>query len=227
MDAIAPGVYALPLAFEPGEDAPLMYPAAVETDRGLVLVDTGFADHLDAVESHLAEAGFGLDDVALVVVTHQDADHAGGLAALADRTDVTTLAHADEAPYIARERPLLKDREYPPARVDVELVDGVAFRTAAGEMRVVATPGHSPGHVSLYLPGERLLLAADAITAEEAFDGPNEAATPDMDAATDSVGRLAELAVERTLCFHGGLVEHDRDQLGRIHADLAASGYGT
>ena len=227
MEPIAPGVYTLPLAFEPGEDTPLMYPAAVETERGLILVDTGFPDHLDTVEAHLADAGFGFDDVALVVVTHQDADHAGALAALAERTGATTLAHTDEAPYIGRERPLLKEREYPPARVDVELVDCVVFSTLAGDVRVVATPGHSPGHVSLYLPEERLLIAADAITAENAFDGPNEAATPNMDAATDSIGRLADLPAERTLCFHGGLVEHDPDRIGEIHANLVARGYGT
>ncbi|MEF8851032.1 MAG: MBL fold metallo-hydrolase [Haloarculaceae archaeon] len=220
MDSIAPGVYTLPLAFGPGDDDPLMYPAAVETERGLILVDTGFPDHVEAVETHLAGAGFDPEDVALVVVTHQDADHAGALEALASRTGATTLAHADEAPYIERERPLLKERGYPPARVDVELVDGVTFRTAAGDMRVVATPGHSPGHVSLYLPGERLLLAADAITADAAFDGPEEAATPDMDAAVESVGRLADLAVERTLCFHGGLVEHDPGRLREVYETL-------
>lgn len=220
MESIAPGVYTLSLEFDFDGPTRPMYPAAVETDAGLVLVDTGFPGHVEAIEAQLEESGFGLDDVELVVVTHQDMDHAGALADIAARTGATTFAHTDEAPYVAGERPLLKDGEYPPVAVDVELVDGVVFRTAAGAMRVVATPGHSPGHVSLYLPQEKLLLAGDAITAEEAFDGPEEAATPDVGAAVDSVGRLAELDVERTLCFHGGLVEHDAGRIREMYEAL-------
>ena len=73
----------------------------------------------------------------------------------------------------------------------MEVVDGVCFRTAVGKVQIVATPGHTPGHVSLYVPDERLLIAGDALTADDEFGGPNEAFTPDMAAAVDSIGRLA------------------------------------
>lgn len=175
---------------------------------------------MDPLESHLHEEGFSFDDVELVVLTHQDIDHAGALTDVTERTGATALAHTDDAPYIAGEQDLLKGGEYPFRHVDIELVDGVVFRTAAGKMQVVATPGHTPGHISLYLPDEKLLIAGDAITAEDAFDGPNEDATPDMTTAIESIGRLAELDVERTLCFHGGLIEHDTDRIQTIHENL-------
>lgn len=220
MEPIVPGVHALPLEFEWEGTTRLIHPAAVETESGLVLLDTGFRHHVEELETQLRDAGFGFEDVELIVITHQDRDHAGALAAVADETGATTLAHVDDAPYIAGDEALLKGGEYPDHHVDIGVVDGVVIQTAAGEMQVVATPGHTPGHISLYLPEENLLIAGDAITAEDAFDGPNEDATPDMGTAIESIGRLATLEVERTLCFHGGYVEHDPDRLQTMHSNL-------
>lgn len=101
------------------------------------------------------------------------------------------LAHIDEAPYIAGDRDLIKGSlgSYLPVSVDIEVVDDVKLRTAAGTVWIVATPGHTPGHISIYVPNQEVLLAADAITAEGEFDGPNEGATVDMVEATDSISR--------------------------------------
>lgn len=221
MHTIAPGVYTLPLEFEWEGTTWTIHPAAVETETGLLLLDTGFSHHAEELDSHLREAGFSFADVELICVTHQDRDHAGAVREVTARTGAITLAHEDAVPYIEGKRDLLKGGDYPSQTVDIELVDGVVFRTAAGPMRVVATPGHTPGHISLYLSDEQLLIASDAITALEAFDGPDEDATLDMGTATASVGRLAEFDVTRTLCFHGGLVEHDAGRLQRIYESLS------
>lgn len=221
MQQLLSGVYTLPLEFEFMGERQTIHPVAVETDHGLVLVDIGTPDHVDALESQLDDLGFGLDDIDTILVTHQDGDHAGGLGEAKRRSNALVVAHVDDAPYIdGRRHPIKGDERYPPAVVDIELVDGVVFRTAAGPMRVVATPGHTPGHVSLYLPDAKLLLAADALTADNGFGGPNEPFTPDMDDAVESVGRLAALDVDRTLCYHGGLVDHDPDRIEAIHETL-------
>lgn len=226
MAEIAPGVHELPLEWEL-EGSPMadLHPVAVETDSGLILVDAGFTDHADQLATQLDEAEFGYEAVELVVVTHQDIDHAGSLQAVTERSDAPVLAHTGDAPYIAGQKELLKQSvgSYPSVPVDVELVDGNRLLTAAGPMEVIATPGHTPGHIALYLPDEKLLLAGDAITADEAFDGPNVDATPDMPMAINSIGRLADLNVERTLCFHGGLVEHDPDRIRSIYEKLRRS----
>lgn len=223
MQQILSGVYTLPLEFEFMDERRTIHPVAIETDRGLVLVDVGTSGHVEALELQLDEAGFGFDDVETILVTHQDGDHAGGLSEVKRRSNARVIAHVDDAPYIdGRRHPIKGDERYPPAAVDVEVVDGVRFRTAAGKLRVVATPGHTPGHVSLYLPDTKLLLAADALTAEDEFGGPNEPFTPDMDTAVTSVGRLAVLEVEQTLCYHGGLVNHDPDRIEAIHESLQA-----
>ncbi|WP_306052312.1 MBL fold metallo-hydrolase [Natronococcus wangiae] len=88
-------------------------------------------------------------------------------------------------------------------------------------MAVLETPGHTPGHVSLTFPERDLLIAGDALVADgdEPLSGPKPEFTPDMERATESVGRLAELDVDGTLCYHGGYVEEGTDRIEEIYAD--------
>lgn len=207
---ITPGVYGLAQEVHRDHGRMTIFPAAVETQRGLLLVDVGDPGEADQIEDNLDDVGSGWDDVWAVLLTHQDRDHAGTLRDVVDRTGAAVFAHEKAAPYVdGREQPIKYDGEpYPPVDVDVELVDGVSFRTRAGPMQVVFTPGHAPGHVALYFPDEAVLLAADALIAGRgSLHGPNETYTLDMDRALESAARLAELNVENVLCFHGGLVE--------------------
>lgn len=222
MQELANGVYAVPQEFSRGDHTITIYPAAVETDDGVLLVDVGFPGKADAIDAQLGEAGLGLDDVEAVVCTHQDGDHVAGLSEIVGRSGATVYAHREAAPFVdGREEPIKGEGErYPPVPVDVELVDGVVFRTAAGGMRVVFTPGHAPGHVALYLPDERLLIAADALTAGDGLAGPSEQFTLEMDEAADSVARLADLDVDRTLCHHGGFVEEGSERIAEIRASM-------
>lgn len=222
---LSAGVHTFPQTIERGDSKTTVYPAAVETPKGVLLIDTGFPGLTGQVESNLSDAGFDWDDVTGVVLTHQDGDHAGSLSSVVDRTDATVYAHERCAPYVdGREEPIKspEGERYPPTGVDVELVDGVTFRTAAGPMEAVFTPGHAPGHVSLYFPEERLLLAADALTADEdGLQGPNEQYTLDIDEALDSLRTLAERDIDSTLCYHGGFVEEGTDRIAELAEDAA------
>jgi glyoxylase-like metal-dependent hydrolase (beta-lactamase superfamily II) len=213
-------VHTLTQTVERGDRTVTIHPVAVETPRGVLLVDVGYPGELDQVEAGLGAAGLTLDDVTAVLLTHQDGDHAGGLAALLDRTDATVYAHQNCAPYVdGREHPIKSPagERYPPAPVDVQLVGGEQFRTDAGPMDVVFTPGHAPGHLSLHFPEERLLLAADALTADESgLAGPSERFTPEMAQALDSAAGLAERDIDQILCFHGGLVAADGDRIATV-----------
>jgi glyoxylase-like metal-dependent hydrolase (beta-lactamase superfamily II) len=184
--------------------------AAVELDTGVLLVDTGLPDTTDLLGEALADAGIDFSDVALVLLTHHDGDHAGGLAAVRERTGAPVLAHERAAPFVRGGRdPLKSDGErYPPAPVEVELDGGETFHTPAGPARLVHTPGHAPGHVSVHFPEASVLLAGDALTAEGGeLAGPKPQFTPDRAEAERSVRRLAGLAVETVLCYHGGVVD--------------------
>jgi glyoxylase-like metal-dependent hydrolase (beta-lactamase superfamily II) len=221
------GVHVLPLTmtFE-GQDV-VLNPSAIETERGLLLVDTGTPDTVEQLEARLEEVGYALSDVASVLVTHQDGDHAGGLATVVQRANPFVVAHERAGPVVDGRDSTRGpgDDRYPPARVDLELGGTATFSTRAGPARVVPTPGHTPGHVSMYLPEERLLLAADALTADEdGLQGPRPDMSRHMGEALRSVARLAELDVERTLCYHGGFVDEGSDRIAEIGTDDHAPG---
>ena len=78
-------------------------------------------------------------------------------------------------------------------------------------------PGHTTGHVSVFLPEERFLIAADALTIDEdGLAGPRPDMTADVDRALSSVARLADLDIDRTLCCHGGLADEGTDRIAAI-----------
>ncbi|NHN40829.1 MBL fold metallo-hydrolase [Halorubellus sp. JP-L1] len=200
-----------------------LHPVAVETDHGLVLVDVGLPGAVPRLREALDAHGFALSDVETVFLTHHDGDHAAALDDLEAETDAFVVTHQDEASYVdGREHPVKTDPDddrYPPVSVDLELVGDETFDTAAGPMRVVETPGHSPGHCSLYLPEAGLLLAGDALVADHGdgrLHGPKPQFTPDRERARESVASLADLDVDQTLCYHGGLVDDGTDRIAAI-----------
>lgn len=196
-------------------------PTVVETDRGLVLIDVGPQGAVDAIRTHLASLGYTLEDIWLVVLTHHDGDHAGGLAALLERVDAAVATHREETPFVTGERAPIKGDDgdrYPPAAVDLELAGGVRIPTLAGPATVVDTPGHAPGHISLHFPEGSLLIAGDALVAdgERPLSGPKAAFTPDMDRALESVDALADLEIEHVVCYHGGYVDRGSEHIREI-----------
>ncbi|WP_247728715.1 MBL fold metallo-hydrolase [Halovivax limisalsi] len=219
-------VHALTMSVPFGDRTVSITPTAIETDAGLLLVDVGPEGELGELERALSDAGFDLSDVERVLLTHHDADHAGGLAAMRDRTDVTVAAHPDEAPHVDGDEDPVKgsgDGRYPPTSIDEHLADGDEFESEAGPVRVVETPGHTAGHVSLYLPDERLLVAGDALTSDgdEVLSGPKPGYTIDVDAAAESVDRLAGRDVAHVICHHGGYAQAGSDRIREIADELA------
>ncbi|MFC4436297.1 MULTISPECIES: MBL fold metallo-hydrolase [Natrialbaceae] len=216
---LADGVYTVPVTLELEDRDVTLHPAAVETDRGIVLIDAGCPGIVDQLEAGLEAAGFDWNDVWATLLTHQDVDHAGGLADVVDRADPVVIAHRECAPYVdGRMEPIkMDDRRYPSVPVDITLTEGDRFSTIAGPMELLHTPGHAPGHLSLYFEEERLLLSGDALHAPEGrLAGPR--GPLDEAEAIDSIRKLSPLDIERTLCYHGGFVEQGTDVIETLHS---------
>jgi len=153
-----------------------------------IVVDTGMtATPRDVIVPGMRAAGIDPGDVRMVVVTHPDLDHQGGLAGLREvlPNAVGACGFADRMMVAEPER-LLSDRYgafevehgvgYPdtdklwmranygaPAAVEVGLAGGETI--AVGDRRLGArhAPGHSAGHLVLHEPATGLLFSSDAV----------------------------------------------------------------
>lgn len=230
-------VYVLPLSIvRDGQTITFNPSLIVDPVHGPTLVDAGLPGQLDAIAAALAEANVQVRDLKRIVLTHQDIDHVGSLHDLVQASGARVLAHEREAPFIdgteqprfARPellaaqptlRPIVERMR--PTPVDRRLADGDRLDVAGG-VRAVFTPGHTPGHMCLYLERSRTLIAGDALTASDGrLAGPNPSATQDMPAASRSVRTLAGLDVETIVCYHGGVLRDDASgQLRRLAGDL-------
>ena len=197
-------------------------PSGDPATRQWALVDAGLTVGAAQILS-VAAARFGENArPAAIVLTHGHFDHVGALDALLHVWDVPVYAHTLELPFLtgradypppdptvggglmARLSPLFPER-------GVDLGDHVralpSNRTVPGMSgwRWIHTPGHAPGHVSLFRESDSVLIAGDAVltTSQESVfsvlaqkqevDGPPAYFTIDWDRARRSVAALATL----------------------------------
>ena len=230
---IADGVHVLPIPRDSrGAAGFLNLTLILDDDNGNTLVDAGLPGQTEAISAALLDAGIEVRDLRRIIFTHQDLDHIGSGAALVRQSGARVLAHHADAPYVEGElrpikvtpemlerRPQMREvlERLEPVGVDEHLDDGERLDLAGG-IRVIFTPGHTPGHLSLYLERPKVLVAGDALTAEEGhLNGPNPSMTLDMRAAMQSIRRLADLQIYTIVCYHGGVVGEDANgQLRRV-----------
>src|SRR5918999_390520 len=236
---ITEGIYVLPIPRgSQGAGGFLNLTLILDEQHGNTLVDAGLPGQEEAIGAALNEAGgIGVWDLGCIIFTHQDLDHIGSGAALVRESGARVLAHPADAPHIeGRQRPLKITPEMlerrpqmrevlerlEPVGVDEHLEDGERLDIAGG-IRVIFTPGHTPGHLSLYLERSKVLIAGDALRAKRgSLTGPNPSMTLEMGTAVQSLRRLADLDIDTILCYHGGVVSEDANgQLRRVIQEVS------
>jgi glyoxylase-like metal-dependent hydrolase (beta-lactamase superfamily II) len=170
---LAPNVFRIPTM---GRSAVNSF-AFVDGDGSVTLIDCGVTRAPAKIVAGLAAIGKTPTDVQRIVLTHVHPDHAGGAAELATTTGAPIAAHAEEVGYAEVGRPprsdssflagrifnrINRDTTFPAFEVAEPLTDGAVLDVGGG-LRVLHTPGHSPGHVSLLHETSGVLITGDAL----------------------------------------------------------------
>lgn len=203
---ISKGVEILDLEF----NGNIIHPTLLWDQEMAVLIDTGFPGQMEDLRVAMDKVGVSFDNLKVVILTHQDIDHIGSLPEIVRNcgSNIKVYAHELDKPYIQGDLPLLKDVHIanpPKGKVDVALKDGQELPYCGG-IRVIHTPGHTPGHISLYLKQNKTLVAGDSMySVNGTLGGIHVPTTLDIKVARQSLKKYLDLDIESVVCYHGGL----------------------
>jgi glyoxylase-like metal-dependent hydrolase (beta-lactamase superfamily II) len=228
---VANGVEMLELKVEAFGGRAILNPTLIWDDETAILIDAGMPGELEQIRTAMSKVGVSFDKLKAVILTHQDIDHIGSLPEILQECDgrIEVYAHELDKPYIEGTLPLIKTdpsrmgktleslpederrkaialcQNPPKAKVDRTLADGQELPYCGG-IRVIFTPGHTPGHISLYLKRSKTLVAADAmVSLDGTLRGPVQQTTLDMNMALRSLEKFLDFEIESVICYHGGL----------------------
>ncbi len=183
-------------------------------EDGVTLIDTGFRGSSLHIISALQKLGHSIDEVKLIILTHNHCDHAGGLAELLRLCPAAVAIHREDyeeagdyqcsiprAMFLNAVTTKLNNCEV--------LLSGGEVLPPLGGLEVIHTPGHTPGSISLYSPREKLLFAGDALNKRIAL--PPRLPTAHFRQAASSAALLADLDTE-AICFGHGLPLRGEEQ---------------
>lgn len=194
-------------------------------DQGVTLIDAGMPRREKLVWAALAQLGRAPTELKHIIITHADLDHAGSTAVLQRDSGATVYASRETAALLPHGRSprhlpaiahffasLMKYTAVPTAAIQT-IQDGQTLPILGG-LQVIATPGHTPDHLSLYHPTTGVLFAGDALNSRNnTLQMTPRAITADMQAARQSALRLLHLNPTLIACGHGRPYKPAKDEL--------------
>lgn len=179
----------------------------------------------EEIGPQLRALGVDPGDVRWVVLTHFHTDHAGGLGHFPDSEIVASRAdYRGACGLLGKARGFLPQHwpeGFAPTLTDLPdgpfgPFDASAALTAAGDVHLVGTPGHTPGHLSVAIDGGDVvvLLAGDASYTEQLMlAGRADGVSPEPARAAQTLARIRRLAAERPTIY---LPTHDPASPARL-----------
>ena len=124
----------------------------ITTPNGHILLDSGFIETVPQIKQNLAQLGFRLEDIKILLNSHAHYDHAGGFAELKRLTGAQLMTSEGDIPLLAaggKGDPNFGDRfSFEPVKPDRVLRDGDKVELGGVTMVARMTPGHTKGCTS-------------------------------------------------------------------------------
>jgi len=206
----------------------------------LTLIDTGYRSTAPKVIGFVRSLNRKPEEIRLIVLTHCHLDHAGGLRELKRQTGARVACHQADisdsellAPY---PRPVQKALELRPlagirsqlgvSSSEVELpLQGGETLPVLGGLRVIHTPGHTPGSICLLSPRHKMLIAGDTLTrrGQTIALARRSVSTDQAEAARSVKGLIAEDFDKICFGHHPPMTEDAKARLRELVARIGLS----
>ncbi|MBI2855858.1 MAG: MBL fold metallo-hydrolase [Chloroflexi bacterium] len=212
---IAPGIHHIQNA-----RGPKVY---LLVDRDLTLIDTGFPGNARPIAEYISGLGRDLSELNRILITHSHPDHTASVAAIKAISPAQAFAHPADTTADSKGRPLISylnifgalpipvpflRRVY----ADMLLEDGQELPILGG-LRVLHTPGHTPGSVCYYLPSERVIFLGDMVVSSRGrIGGSMPYPKTNMRLYEQSLQRIAQLDFDIACLSHGNVLNGNADQ---------------
>lgn len=214
-----------------GEESNNIYPVILSDEQEIILVDCGYPGFWPLIKEAAMLEGLDINKLTKVIITHHDFDHMGALAEIKrELPNVQIMASIDDEKYVSgKEKSLrlqqaesiyetLPESEKENAKAFQSMLESVEtvkvdiclhdkeILDCLGGIEIIATPGHMPGHISLYIKEKQILIAGDAVVIENGvLTIANPQYTLDMEEAKKSIRKLMDYKISRIICYHGGI----------------------
>lgn len=222
-------------------------PTLIWDNDTIILVDTGFPGQLPLIRAATKKAGVPFEKISKIILTHHDIDHIGSLSSIVKElgNSVKVIAYKEEKAYIQGDKvphklakleenisslpeemkgkyKMMKEGfQKCKTNVDQVLEDSEELPYCGGIITIY-TPGHTIGHICLYLKQSKTLIAGDLLFVEEGKLSKAPAAINyDNELTNKSLKRLTEYDIETVICYHGGVY---RDNVNKSIKQLANQG---
>lgn len=219
----------LPIEFEFNEQKQCIYPSLIIVNDELTLVDTGYMNFLPLIEEAILKHGYKMKNLKNIIITHYDDDHIGALYDFKVKYPyVNIIASEIESNYIngdikserlvqaedMLERMTNEEKEF--GKWFIQQLKNIKHISVDekvhndqmilnGECQIVATPGHTSGHISLYFPNLDCVITGDAAVQENCeLVIANPDFCLDIEKAEESLKRIKDLKAVKYYCYHGG-----------------------
>ncbi|MCW3121511.1 MAG: fold metallo-hydrolase [Flavipsychrobacter sp.] len=206
----------------------------IEENKELTLIDTGFGGSADKIFAAIEKGGKSPKDIKRIILTHSHPDHSGSAAEIKRRLNIPVLAPAIDAELIEQGiagrgkilspgilnwivyRMFIKNspNEMEVVLVDQKLNDGDVLPILGG-MKVIATPGHSLGHVVFLLPKEGVLIGGDLCANMMGLD--YSTVYEDRAVGVKSIMKVAELEFDKMVFGHGNVLAGEANKKLKAH----------
>lgn len=216
-------------------DKNFIHPVIIQSDKENILIDCGTPGSLPLLEKEAQKNSFDFSQLTKIIITHHDHDHMGALYEIKEKYPyIQIVSSLIEKPYIEGKKKSLRleqaeriylslseeekvNAEYFHERlkavrnvpVDITIDKNTEAEWSKG-LEIIATPGHMPGHISVYSKKFKTLITGDAMVAENGkLLLANPQFTLDMNEAINSIKKFLDYDIQQIVCYHGGIITGD------------------